>query len=186
MKSYAQKFAEKKDGPVAVKPAVVKAAVVKAAVAVKTDVVPEVPRDGPWTKLGVTETEYKVSRQRIQYNLLLWEQQQRAEIQRQGPSDCSATVHFWKMRRNMLENERQKLNRRAGWSATDAADADYLDGELSIAEYYIYSVPYDYRLFPYDTREVEEADWFTFSEVKELNKNIDVSMFCNHIESSTV
>ena len=86
----------------------------------------------------------------------------------------------------MLENERQKLNRRAGWSATDAADADYLDGELSIAEYYIYSVPYDYRLFPYDTREVEEADWFTFSEVKELNKNIDVSMFCNHIESSTV
>lgn len=141
MKSYAQKFAEKKDGPVAVavKPAVVKAAVVKAAVAVKTDVVPEVPRDGPWTKLGVTETEYKVSRQRIEYNLLLWEQQQRAEIQRQ-PEDPSHTVHFWKMRRNMLENERQKLNRRAGWSATDAADADYLDGELSIVKQNLYEL----------------------------------------------
>ena len=142
MKSYAQKFAEKKDGPVAVKPAVVKAAVVKAAVAVKTDVVPEVPRDGPWTKLGVTEAEYKVSRQRIEHNLLLWEQQQRAEIQRRACHLCDA-IHFWKMRRNMLENERQKLNRRAGWSATDAADADYLDGELSIAEYYIYSFPYE-------------------------------------------
>jgi 8-oxo-dGTP pyrophosphatase MutT (NUDIX family) len=54
------------------------------------------------------------------------------------------------------------------------------------AEYYIYSVPYEYSLLPYDTREVEEADWFTFSQVKELNKNIDVSMFCNHVESSSV
>lgn len=138
MKSYAQKFAEKKDGPVAVKPAVVvKATVVVQPPVVKKDVVPEVPRDGPWTKLGVTEAEYKVSRQRIEYNLLLWEQQERAEIQ-QLPEDPSYTIHFWEMRRNMLENERQKLNRKARWSAADSADADYLDGELKIVNQHLY------------------------------------------------
>lgn len=54
------------------------------------------------------------------------------------------------------------------------------------AEYYIYSMSEESRLIPYDTREIEDAGWFTFDEVKELSKNVDVSMFCNHIESSTV
>ena len=145
MKSYAQKFAENKDAPVkptvtvkhtvTVKPTVV----VKPPVVVKTEVLPEVPRDGPWTKLGVTEAEYKVSRQRIEHNLLLWEQQRQAEI-RQLPEHPSHTIHFWKMRHNMLENERQKLNRKAGWSATNAADADYLDAELNIVNQNLYDL----------------------------------------------
>jgi hypothetical protein len=145
MKSYAQKFAEKKDGPLVLKPAVVvkAAAAVKHTVSVqppvKTEVVPEVPRDGPWTKLGVTEAEYKVSRQRIEHNLLLWQHQRQAEI-RQLPEDPSHTIHFWKMRGNMLENARQKLNRKARWSATDAADADYLDSELNIVNQNLYDL----------------------------------------------
>ena len=54
------------------------------------------------------------------------------------------------------------------------------------AEYYIYSMPEESRILPYDTREIEDAGWFTFDEVKELSKNVDVSMFCNHVESSSV
>lgn len=49
-------------------------------------------------------------------------------------------------------------------------------------EYFIYSVPEEYRTFPQDTREIEDANWFTYEEICELKKNIDVSLFCQYIE----
>lgn len=55
-----------------------------------------------------------------------------------------------------------------------------------VAEYYIYAVPQEYRLFPMDTREVEEAQWFDFKEIKELDKNVDVSMFCQHLDTKVL
>jgi 8-oxo-dGTP pyrophosphatase MutT (NUDIX family) len=56
--------------------------------------------------------------------------------------------------------------------------------KYSAAGYFIYSVNNEARLFPKDTREVEEADWFTFEEVSKLNKNVDVSMFCLHLSKA--
>ena len=53
--------------------------------------------------------------------------------------------------------------------------------KYSAAGYFIYSVTNEARLFPKDTREIEEADWFTFEDVSRLNKNVDVSMFCSHL-----
>lgn len=52
-----------------------------------------------------------------------------------------------------------------------------------VAEYYIYSIPYEYKLFPHDTREVEQAGWFDVDEIQALNKNVDVSMFCKHMDT---
>lgn len=49
-------------------------------------------------------------------------------------------------------------------------------------EYYIYEVPEEYRTFPQDTKEIESAGWFTYEEICELKKNIDVSLFCQHIQ----
>ena len=49
-------------------------------------------------------------------------------------------------------------------------------------EYYIYEVPQEYRTFPKDTREIEAAGWFTFEEMCDLKRNIDVSLFCQHIQ----
>jgi 8-oxo-dGTP pyrophosphatase MutT (NUDIX family) len=49
-------------------------------------------------------------------------------------------------------------------------------------EYYIYEVPEEYRTFPIDTQEIEQANWFTYEEICNLKKNIDVSLFCQHIE----
>lgn len=49
-------------------------------------------------------------------------------------------------------------------------------------EYYIFPVQEEYRTFPLDTREIEEAQWFTYEEICNLRKNIDVSLFCQHIE----
>jgi len=49
-------------------------------------------------------------------------------------------------------------------------------------EYYIFPVKEEYRLFPLDTYEIEEANWFTYEEICQLRKNIDVSLFCQHIE----
>lgn len=51
------------------------------------------------------------------------------------------------------------------------------------AEYYIYEVEEEYRTFIQDTREIEEAGWFTYEEICELKKNIDVSLFCQHIQN---
>jgi len=51
-------------------------------------------------------------------------------------------------------------------------------------EYFIYSVPEEFRTFPQDTREIEEANWFTYEEICDLRKNIDVSLFCQHIQKS--
>ena len=50
------------------------------------------------------------------------------------------------------------------------------------AEYYIYEVSEEFRTFPIDTKEIEDADWFTFEEICDLKKNIDVSLFCQHVE----
>jgi 8-oxo-dGTP pyrophosphatase MutT (NUDIX family) len=49
-------------------------------------------------------------------------------------------------------------------------------------EYYIFPVPNEYRTFPMDTQEIEDANWFTYEEICSLKKNIDVSLFCQHIE----
>jgi 8-oxo-dGTP pyrophosphatase MutT (NUDIX family) len=49
-------------------------------------------------------------------------------------------------------------------------------------EYYIFPVPNEYRTFPMDTQEIEDANWFTYEEICNLKKNIDVSLFCQHIE----
>jgi 8-oxo-dGTP pyrophosphatase MutT (NUDIX family) len=50
------------------------------------------------------------------------------------------------------------------------------------AEYFIFEVPEEYRLFPKDTHEIDEARWFTYEEICQLNKNIDVSLFCQTIQ----
>jgi len=56
--------------------------------------------------------------------------------------------------------------------------------KYSAAGYFIYSVANETRLFPKDTREVQDADWFTYEEVSKLNKNVDVSMFCLHLSKA--
>lgn len=53
-------------------------------------------------------------------------------------------------------------------------------------EYFIYSVPEEFRTFPLDTREIERADWFTYEEICDLRKNIDVSLFCQHIQKKVL
>ena len=64
-----------------------------------------------------------------------------------------------------------------------ALKQDYLASKkYKAGEYFIYSVPEEYRTFPIDTREIEDANWFTFEEMCELKKNIDVSLFCQHIQ----
>lgn len=49
-------------------------------------------------------------------------------------------------------------------------------------EYYLFAVPEEYRLFPQDTREIEDAGWFTYEDICTLRKNIDVSLFCQYIQ----
>lgn len=51
-------------------------------------------------------------------------------------------------------------------------------------EYYIFEMSQEQRLFPLDTCEIDHADWFTYEEICELRKNIDVSLFCQHIEKT--
>lgn len=53
-------------------------------------------------------------------------------------------------------------------------------------EYFLYSVPTEYRLFPRDTREISEAKWFDFEELKDIEKNIGVSLFYQHVERKIV
>ncbi len=60
---------------------------------------------------------------------------------------------------------------------------DYISyKKYKAAEYFIFEVPEEYRLFPQDTLEIEDANWFTYEEICQLNKNIDVSLFCQQIE----
>lgn len=62
---------------------------------------------------------------------------------------------------------------------------DYLiTKKYKAGEYFIYSVPEEFRTFPQDTYEIEDASWFTFEEMCDLRKNIDVSLFCQHIQKS--
>jgi 8-oxo-dGTP pyrophosphatase MutT (NUDIX family) len=49
-------------------------------------------------------------------------------------------------------------------------------------EYFIYSVPHEYRTFPQDTREIEEARWVNFDELKDMEKNIGISLFHQYVE----
>ncbi len=62
-------------------------------------------------------------------------------------------------------------------------NADYIAfKKYKAGEYYIFPVKGEFRTFPIDTKEVEEANWFTYEEICNLKKNIDVSLFCQHIE----
>jgi ADP-ribose pyrophosphatase YjhB (NUDIX family) len=49
-------------------------------------------------------------------------------------------------------------------------------------EYYIFPVSEEFRTFPIDTLEVDSANWFTYEEICDLKKNIDVSLFCQYIQ----
>ena len=53
--------------------------------------------------------------------------------------------------------------------------------KYSAAGYFIYSVENEARLFPKDTREIDDARWFSYEEISNLNKNVDVSMFYSHV-----
>jgi 8-oxo-dGTP pyrophosphatase MutT (NUDIX family) len=48
-------------------------------------------------------------------------------------------------------------------------------------EYFFFQVPREYRPFPRDTREIEEARWVSFDEIFKMNVNIDVSRFRNYL-----
>jgi 8-oxo-dGTP pyrophosphatase MutT (NUDIX family) len=54
------------------------------------------------------------------------------------------------------------------------------------AEYYIYSISEENRLFPVDNDEIEDAQWIPYNKIKQLDKNVDVSMFCHHIEDKVL
>jgi len=64
-----------------------------------------------------------------------------------------------------------------------ALEKDYICfKKFKAAEYYIFQVENEYRLFPQDTVEIEDAAWLTYEEICDLPKNIDVSLFCQTIE----
>jgi 8-oxo-dGTP pyrophosphatase MutT (NUDIX family) len=48
-------------------------------------------------------------------------------------------------------------------------------------EYYIFSVPEEYKVSPHDTKEIEETQWFSMNELLDLHKNVDVSLFTQHL-----
>lgn len=60
---------------------------------------------------------------------------------------------------------------------------DYIcSKKYKAAEYFVYEVNDEYRTFPQDLQEIEETGWFTYEEMCTLRKNIDVSLFCQHIQ----
>ena len=53
-------------------------------------------------------------------------------------------------------------------------------------EYFIFSLPNEYRLFPEDSNEIDEVGWFEFETVESMNKNVDVSLFCNYVNKNVL
>lgn len=51
-------------------------------------------------------------------------------------------------------------------------------------EYFIYLLPHELQPKPQDTKEIQNARWFTVAELVTLNKNVDVSMFTQTIHRS--
>ena len=52
------------------------------------------------------------------------------------------------------------------------------------AGYFIFSIPYEYRLFPQDSNEIEDIGWFNIKQINNLDKNVDVSMFCTYLSQN--
>jgi 8-oxo-dGTP pyrophosphatase MutT (NUDIX family) len=50
-------------------------------------------------------------------------------------------------------------------------------------EYYVFFLPEEYTVNPGDTREIEEARWVSLDELPELNKNVDVSLFTQELQT---
>lgn len=49
-------------------------------------------------------------------------------------------------------------------------------------QYYMYYMPKECQVTPNDSREVEEAKWVHLDDLKDLNKNVDVSMFVLYLD----
>jgi NADH pyrophosphatase NudC (nudix superfamily) len=64
---------------------------------------------------------------------------------------------------------------------------DYIcSKKYKAAEYFVYQLDNEYRTFPQDLQEIEETGWFTYEEICSLRKNIDVSLFCQHIQKKII
>lgn len=64
-------------------------------------------------------------------------------------------------------------------------DASYIGCKrFRAGEYFIYLLPAEYKAIPEDTKEIQNTRWFTVEELATLNKNVDVSMFANFVNSS--
>jgi 8-oxo-dGTP pyrophosphatase MutT (NUDIX family) len=50
-------------------------------------------------------------------------------------------------------------------------------------EYYVFFLPEEYSVNPKDTREIEEARWVSLDELVALNKNVDVSIFTQELQT---
>lgn len=55
---------------------------------------------------------------------------------------------------------------------------------LKAASYFLFRVSSEYKLCPYDNREIMDLGWFTIDEMQRLSGNIDISVFVRKMKKN--
>lgn len=87
--------------------------------------------EDPWVRVGMTETEWKEHRARVQTYLEEWHRQD----QMNAEADEWTTPRFWEQRLEILEMLREKYNKMRAWSSDVLRDVERLDEAIDECEY---------------------------------------------------
>lgn len=94
--------------------------------------VPEPPKP-EWELVGMTEEDYKAMRERV--NKMMLESQ--IETYKQNLLAEWDSIGYWEHRIETLERNRERYNKKRGWSAEDIAEVDQIDAEIKECENHI-------------------------------------------------
>lgn len=98
----------------------------------ETEPVPEPPKP-EWELVGMTEEDYKAMMERV--NKMMLESQ--IETYKQNLLAEWDSISFWEDRIESLERERERYNKKRGWSAEDIAEVDQIDARIKECEDHI-------------------------------------------------
>ena len=86
-----------------------------------------------WEKVGMTKEEFEAMNQRVAEQMKEWEAEKKQSYKR-IPYEEMDEIEYWENQIEILETQRERYNKKRGWSAQDLDAIDEIDEAIAYCE----------------------------------------------------